>query len=829
MASLIVVSLLPYPELERLLRPWLLVAFGAEVVLRFTRLAIEKAKERSDWLYLCIDVLAWTSFLPLEHLLGVDATWVRGLRLVRLLVLIRFTRYLAQDVWRVLTRREQLQQLGLVTTSVLALSFFSAVVMNHILPDDPTVQGSFWDQMWWSFRQVESPDNLIAHLDAHPLVVILSLGLTITGIFVFSYLIGVGTTVVELVLRAERRRPVPYHGHTLVIGPMYESELLVREFVRIHEKNRALRRISPADLWRWLTHRHHPTPRRHALPQMALLGPEVEPPPYLYEPEMRWVVYRQGDGVEAESLDLVGATDSKRAILLAPPSNAHDPDAITLSRLSAIRTINPDAHVFVEVTRSENEGVVRAVGGVGTFPLDASRLVGLFLCHHLLVPGVDRLFEELLSARGHEIYTHLYVDSWEHRALDLRASKEGTGGTVSFQALQRFAQERHHVTLLGVFLGDRIDRKQRDLIPVDLLDAWVNPLAAAEAEGASAAGRIPVERLQGIFGIADTYVPLRASGREVLESDLGAPTSGDLHAAKAVVDSIDREVDPPMERIVVVGYGHALPALVDALAHFVPGVSVHVVLCGDSPDAARWLRKCGIPKAGGRCAIEGGGTLAIERCERDELSEVAAERAAVADAAVFLADAGATDSDATVSMRVLRFANALRRGSEKTTEIELWPDDRERAQDRTAMPLRLLVELDSRHRGAQLEGHLGGGMSQAETELVLVSTDQIKNYFMVHSAFVPGVTSIYERLLGSRGQEIVRLPVAWLPDSHESFTFGGLRAALAGRGCIPIALSLDGELLVNPPCARPLKRADLEAIYAVADMDSLDEIFPAQS
>ena len=820
-ASLIVVSLLPYDGLERALRPWLLVAFGAEVFLRITRMGVERGRERGELLFLFIDLLAWASFLPLEHLLpvGIDTTWLRGLRLVRLLVLIRFTRYLAQDVWRVLTRREQLQQLGLVTAAVLALSFFSAVVLSHLLPADEPVPGSFWEKMWWSFRQVESPDNLVPHLDRHPLVVITSLGLTITGIFVFSYLIGVGTTVVDLVLRAERRRPVPLHAHTLVVGPMAESELLVREFVRIHEKNRALRRISPRDLWRWLTDKHHPRPRRHALPHMALLGPDAEPPAYLYEPEMRWVVYRQGDGVEEESLDLVAATLAKRAILLAPPSAVRDPDAITLSRLSAFRAENAEAHVFVEVRRSENAEVVRAVGGAGTFPLDASRVVGLFLCHHLLVPGVDRLFEELLSARGSEIYTHLYVDPWEHGALEQLAAAAGASGdgTISFRALQRFAHERHRVTLLGVFLGDRIARLERDLVPVDRLDAWVNPTDPASIEGAEALDRIPVSRLQGVFGICDTYVPLRGAARAMLEARVDPAETREGHA---ILDAIDRGVDPTMKRIVVVGWGSALPALVDALAHFVPGVHLHVVLGTMPPEAGRWLRRLGAraPDADGEgqdAELEGQGRLSVERCHRDELAELAAGAASGADAAIFLADLEASDSDATVSMRVLRFAKAL---------------DPQAARARTSTgrvaPLRLLVELDSRRRGAQLEGHLAITQARCASELVLVSTEQIKNYFMVHSAFVPGITAIYERLLGSRGQEVVRLPVRPAKKPGATFTFGGLRDALAERHAIPIALLVDGALVVNPPHDRRFERRALEAIYAVADMDALPELFP---
>ena len=90
----------------------------------------------------------------------------------------------------------------------------------------------------------------------------------ITGIFVFSYLIGIGTNVVEQVLRAERRRPISYRRHTLVMGDVHEAEALVTEFVAIYDKNRLLRRMAPTDIVRWLLGRG-PRPRRRARPGSA--------------------------------------------------------------------------------------------------------------------------------------------------------------------------------------------------------------------------------------------------------------------------------------------------------------------------------------------------------------------------------------------------------------------------------------------------------------------------------------------------------------------------------------------------------------------------------
>ena len=822
-AGLIVVSLLPLEGLEGRLRPFFLGAFGLEVVLRFVVLARGRLRRgapsrRVELLFVLFDLLAWLSFLPLDQLLGVDAVWLRGLRLVRLLVLLRFSRELARDVWRVLTRREQLQQIGLVTTAVVALSFVAAVLLAQLrVPHDyDGAEGppeDFWDQIWWSFRQVESPDNLVGNLDAHPIVLLISLGLTITGIFVFSYLIGVGTNVVEQVLRAERRRPVPYRDHTLVVGPMHESELLVREYVRIYDKNRALRRPSLRELWRWLTRPHQPRPRRHALPRMALLGPDEEPPGYLYEPEMRWVVYREGDPSEPESLDRAAADTAKRAILLAPRRcSAEDADAITLARLAALRAVNPGAHAFVEIRDSANLEVAEAVGGPGTFPLDVSRFLGLFLCHHLLVPGIETLMGELLSAKGHEVYTHLFVDREEHRALGQR------GSTVPFTALARHAHEKHGVTLLGVFLGERLERGPRGLVPVDRAMPWVNPLVAPEpepepgAEGTGAKdtgakgtaevepGQVELGRLQGVFAIGETYLPVRTAARELAS---GRVRERDEAAASKLAEEVDLSLQPPVRRVLVVGFSRALPELTGALAHFVDGVEVDVWFDGTPAEAARRRAVLQVDGGGGR-ALERGGRLRVHHHPGPDLAEHVAASAAPADvdAVVFLADPESADVDARSALRVLRFARAFE----------------------PAHRIRLLVELEAVGRGEHLERHLGT-LGADRYELVRISTERILNYFMVHSAFVPGVTAIYERLLGSRGQELVRLPLTPSEDAR-SVSFAELRDALATRSCVPIGVETAAGLQVNPGPGESFARRELVAVYALAETEGLEEVFP---
>lgn len=840
LAVLIVVSVLPYPGIEETLRPLFLVAFGSDTAIRAAQLARgRKRGSAAEWGFLLIDVAAVISFLPLEAWLGTrERVALRLFRLVRMLVLLRFARELARDVYQVLTRREQLQQLALVTVSVLALAFVSGVVLSelpHVDHDFGTgADPSFWDRVWWSFRQIESPDNLIEHLRVHPMLALASIGLTVSGVFIFSYLIGIAANVVDQVVQAERRRPVGYRHHSMVVGPVHDSELLVREFVRLYEKNRALRRIRVRELYNWLVH-GAPQPRRHALPRMTLLGPREDPPDYLLDRGMRWVVYRRGEGADPAALDIAGARRAKRAILLAHAAAGHDADAITTSSLAAFRSINPTAHVFVEVLDSDNQPLVQSVGGEGTFPLDVPRFLGLFLCHHLIVPGIEGVLRDLLTASGCEFYTHVFVDPEERAALARLGDEE-----LSFEAMARTAWRDHGIVLAGVFLGEEtIGRLRADLIPVDRLRQWVNPMVLADDDAGVASlgarpGRVPVRALRGLIAVAETYLPVRAYGRALIagRGATAAATEGEpgRDVAADVVSRIRWEARP-LRRVLVVGYSPAAASLLRGLARFVPDIEVLLVLSA-RPDAMTSLEariaslRLGLDaehlpgEHGVEVPLERGGRALVFTHRAPDLASFAVrvlkDREPV-DAAVFLSDPESTDRDARTMMRVLRFARALEQG-------DVPRGDR----------MHVLVELLSLARGERLQRHVQAvpcGFGEGNLNLTLISTEQIRNYFMVHSAFVPGVTALYDKLLGERGQEIVRLEVGATDGDATSAAvdLGSLIAELAKKGCVPFALDMtDGVLHLSPGADRWFDATRIRGIYAIADSDRLVETFAPQ-
>ncbi len=823
---LVVLSLVPLDGVaDAVLRPVFIVVFGGELVVRWAWWRARPAALGAVQMALvAADVVAFVSFLPIDALVGEErAQLLALLRLTRLLMLLRFARALALDIYAIVTRREQLQQFGLVTGAVLFLAFVSAAILTQLaIPHDVDDASSFVEQLWWSFRQIESPDNLVRSPRVNLVVLALSLGLTITGVFVISFVIGIGTNVVDQVVAAERRRPLSYRGHTVVSGPVHGSEVLIREYVRIYAKNRQI--PAPERLLTWLKH-SNPLRTAKQFPRVALLGRKAEPPPFLWEPLMRWVAYREGDPAEPASLDRVGAARAKRAILLAREELVHEADAVNIATLAAFRAKNREAHVFVEVTDSDAVPLVKQVGGKGTFALDMPRLLGMLMCQHLLTPGMQRLYHDLLTADGSELYTHVFVDDDERAALRRHAN---AASAVPFDALARFALVRHGVHLVGVLLGEReATRAPSGVVLVEGLVPWLNPHVIAPDEAARLAalgatpGMVPLTSLRGVVGFAESYLPLQAVGADLAHGAHGhlAPEAPPDAAVEALRAAATFDL-PALRHVAMIGASDALPSMLQELARYVPGVAVTLFVSqrdGERVALSRRLEQLGVgfdardpvPGTNGRTfALERGGRITIYSHDGPDLSGFAARLLAEippVEAAVFLSEPEGDERDARVAMRILRFARLLEEG-----KVPRGPS------------LHVLAEFLSIEKGARIQGHLDPrtcGFADASCmRLTLVSTDTIKNYFMVHSAFVPGVVDLYEMLLEERGQEIVRYSFSPPSGAPPTTTIRALQRAFTPNGAIPFAVELtDERLFLAPPASHPLPVAEIRGVYAIAD------------
>jgi hypothetical protein len=827
LAALVIASLLPVAQ------PWwwrivFVCCFGAELVARFVvwrKDSEHRAVNVVDAGFVAVDVLAFVSFFPLEALVGNDL--VALLRLTRLFVLARFGQGLAKDLYAVLTRREQLQTLGLVTGAVVVLSCVSAVVLSQLRVDVAATDGaSFRERLWWSFRQLESADNIVPDLTGNPVLITLSLVLTICGVFLISFVIGVGSNVVDQVIRAERRRSLDYRGHTIVLGAVHESEELIREFVRIYAKNRQV--PSPERLLTWLRAQNLNGAR--AFPRVALVARDDVTPDFLVEPIMRWVVYRQGDESDPTALRRVNVAEAKRAIILARRELGYEADAVSISALAALRAENVDCQAYVEVDTPEARDIVLQVGGNNTVVLDMPRFLGMFLCQHLLMPGVDALYRDLLTSEGTEIYTHVFVDVDDQQALARLPP------TVSFAALSALAHQ-HGVHLLGVYLGEATASRNRlGVVQIDGLVHWLNPTDIVVDERLLALGAqqgsIPTRTLRGLIGIADTWLPLRALASAIArgEANIAQPANGivdvdsdlELHRASDVAEAALEAPARGPQRVALIGSSDSLPSLLRELSLFVDGVDVLLFLSsrdGDADPIKRRLAALNIgfdvddplPGRGGRTfVLNKGGAVRVFTHDAPDLAQFAAEHLRelpAVDAVVFLGEPEGTDLDARTAMRVLRFLRRLEDGTVPHGDH-----------------LHLVAEFISIEKGQYLQRHVDirrcGFAHDDDLRLTLIAKETIKAYFMVHAAFVPGVSAIYDELLEERGQDVVRFGIAVAARGRT--TWGAVCAALNRRCAVAIGLQRrDGQVVLAPAPATVLDLADLSGVYAVAETQTL--------
>lgn len=826
LAACIIISVLPLRIVDQVLAPALVVVFSVELLVRIgVHRRTMRREGGSPWagrLLLAVDFLAILSFLPWSTSILPAADSLRLLRLVRLILLVRYGAQIARDGWAILTRRERLRHFGLLSATIGLVALLAAVLLVHLrattdwdgdgtIATHPDGRGlvavrELVDVAWWCFRQLESGDNLVRSLHEHPLVVVVSLGLTAAGLFIFAFIIGIGASVLEQLVVAERQKPPGLRNHSVIVGPVHSAEAMIRELARLYAKNRWIAQATRPGLRGWLSARRHGPESR-----MALLGREEEPPPYIYDAELRTATYRQGDPADPSALARVDARWAKRVIVLAHPVAGPDADAVAISSVMAIRQHNQRARIYVELQSSgEVSQVAASCGGDRTYPLEMPRLIGLFLCQHLVVPGVDRLYRELLTADGSEIYTHVVNQPWEFAAI-ARLGEAWKGPVLRWEELMLRAWEEHHVILFGAFLGDRPQS-----VSAEKLVAHINPFAAPEDERlaklGAVAGGVPAGALRGLVGLSPTYGELRSAAMEILDGVVPEPLAEVAPTPEMALVLDDGDV----QRVLVLGHNDALPSMLRELLRFVRGARVVVVTVDGEGLCRRMARLPALERREVGPGVveltaEHGGVIQVVALGELELAEVTAHAAVAAggpyDAVVFLSDPGAADPDARTSMRVLQLSTRIERGELPVAEH-----------------LHVLIEVASPSKGALVAPRLER-LRRTRTALrtTLVSTQVLKNYFMVHSAFVPGLPAVYEELLSEFGQEFIRLRVVGKWPAGRTVAFRDLLRRLSRHRLIPLAVEhRDGSVTISPhPDDPPFDAPDIVAIYAVGDSATL--------
>ncbi len=805
LSFLIVLSVLPErllaTVLPHALLPWLplalFVVFAPEVVLRalvWRQHWRQGRRGLGEGLLLLIDVVAVASFLP-WHLLAPGLEGLRVLRLARLLLLISYWGGTLRELWRIVSDRERHGQVLLVLATGMLLSFGAAVLLSSLgagydFNEDGAVDAGdrrFLTVFWWSLLQVEDPGNLVRNPEA-PLVLSISLALTLAGVLLFSFLVGIGTSAVEELVRRSRVRPPGLSGHTAIVCVGAQADRLAEELGALYRKNDK--------------------------PFKAAVLARDEPQ-WTLERRRGWTLARrQGDPLQPRDLARIDLAQAKRAVLLATDD---DSDGLLFAGLLALRSARPHVPLFAVVEHERDFAAARHAGGPATTVIGASSFLGHVLARAVLDPGAIVLLEELLTAAGCEVYTYVFD---AHQRIE-------DHGEIPLARWRERATSAG-VTLLGVFVGGREPgpgtRNQgpgnrdpgpgiRDpgAPPADGFEVFLDPSPQAA---------IPGVDIRGLIAIAPGFEMVRDLGLELLACPCGPPDPGSPipNPANSHPEPLFA-IAPRPRNILVCGASPRSPRLVRLIAELDPGATITLAvrtaalrdrlaadiaaaLAGHLPGVPGETALAVEPE-GDRLRVEGETSvrlLVLDWTDPVRLLE-SAERPLEDAEVVLLAPAAdeVAEPDGQVALDALRLAELARHAG------------------RVRPGLRVVAAMRDPDRAELLEQRLAG---DPHCRVTVLATDRLRDRSIVQGIFVRGLTQVMLELLGPTGPRLERLDLA---SGYERGS--DLRRALADAGVTLVAAEIGSRepgkavrLVVDPRELDALssgRMGDIKSVYAI--------------
>jgi len=813
LSFLIVVSVLPASALGALVPPRMvphldlifLALFGPEFLLRVAMWMRRRRDGRAGpWepLFLAADLLALTSFLPLH---GTFRDF-RLFRLTRMLLLLGYWGEMAADLWTILSGRERRQQVVILLLLGLVICFAGAIILAEFAPEyDYNQDGvadsadrAFHQVLWWSFRQLPDPGNL-AESPSNVFVVVVSVALTFAGLLLFSFLIGISSGAMDELMSRSREHPVGFRGHLVVLGLRQYSFFLLEELAEIYRKNRKTLRG-------------------------AVLGPTREPPEYFHLRRLRYA-YRQGDPVRVADLDRVDVARAKRVLIQA--AEGPEADAQVISSVLAARSRSPHALLYTDLDHEKNFHAARTAGGPRTQIIGSGPFLGYYVAQNVCYPGVHRLYRELLTTAGAEVYTYL-LDAGERRKLKA-AHPQGLDPRALFAAGQR----RRAVTIVGTFVD--LDGTAREL---DEMEVLLNPLSLSARERwpeGFEGGRLRTDRIGGLAAVAVRWEDLRAFARDLCAGGVLA----DRLAAGSGFDGLTLQLPAEKaERVLICGASPRVPRVIAEILQFYGRLDITVLVRDEvrllalieSVLAALEGFLSGLPvrRASGWTVVAAEGTPELRVTGPGGSSTIRFAHSDWSDPSVLLrhpdVDLSRTDvmlflpgdsgdaADGTVALDCLRVAHF---GT--SSAVRFRPGFRVVGMMRDPVKSDLLEQ-----RLDQMAG------PEAEARFTIISSERIRHHFMVQNLFVRRLNAVYLELLGGYGQHLCRLvPAGNLAGDFDPWELIG--HLVETHQLVPLGLELMTsaglrETLLDPRHLGPGQRiawSSVKAIYAVAEGQAL--------
>ncbi|MCA9718045.1 MAG: ion transporter [Myxococcales bacterium] len=848
LSVLIIASLLPMQWVHAM-DPLFLLLFGTEFVVRALLVfrgrwhdppgvGDDTVGDERRWpppgqlALLVLDFFALVSFLPLHGF--ADARWLRLFRLTRMLALIGYWAPLLLDVWSVMLRRERARQVVLMGVIVLGLSFVGAVVMEYMAdsgagPIDYDGDGkltqsdrAFFAHLWWAFRQVQDPGNMVQSPN-HTIAVLVSIGLTVFGLFLVSFLIGLGTDVVRELMEISRLRGPGLRGHTVIINMNPSTRQLLNELIRYYRKLLPEGGLS----WRWFGQLYRNAQRTFSGPRYVVVGRRAEPPDFLRHPDLARIIYRQGTHDDDEML--IERTDirtAQRVVLLADIT-ADDPDAETIrGLLTVVESLrdgpvpsaelpHADGHetrftrrnrpplLIAEILDESNVPAARAAiatktGHTHAFVVPTERLIALFVACVARRSRIGPLLEELLSSHGHEVYTCFFdVPGLRYSRPEAPPLPNSLAPNMRYLTARALSLPPSRRALpVGLLV-----RPTRHEVGAPELRVVINPQGAHDdAQG----------RCCGFVAISSNFPVVRDFAEDLheypgtVEDPLGElPGSARVHPnVDEAFPALRRAPMTPLHRVLVCGFRSATVSMIEALIRAEPTAEILVLLADDDAlaaalddfDAHTNLVRNRLLTGHGVFLPEGGEHTLRFAMEDDDGTVHTSPRGG----RVHLRKGNFTSSRRLMnlpagfghisSMDVVILISSEKDGSDARTTQALMKIETlsARAATGNASAQQIIAEVLDGELARRLRRHY----AKLEIQRVKVySIQTLRAFFMFQSVVVPSFDLVYAELLGPWGQSFVRLEPR--RRGLGCCSYQSLSARLARKGMILIAVELE--------------------------------------
>ncbi|MBK7829263.1 hypothetical protein [Nannocystis sp.] len=844
LSACIVVSLLPLAEVRQLDVVFLAV-FGVEFLLR-AALVLRSEDGEGGWhwpqrgtlLLLLFDLLALVSFLPL---VAHDTPWMRLLRVIRLVALLSYWAPVMHDLRSVLLRRERSRQVLVMGAMVGLLSFTGALALEQLeagagavdYDEDGAVTTSdrrFFVHLWWAFRQIQDPGNMLAAPSSAAAVVV-SMVLTVFGLLLVSFLIGLGTDVVREVMTVSHLRSPGLAGHTVIVHVNSSTGQLLEELVRYYQKL-----IPEGSLSRRWVRQLVDNARRVVFgPRYVVVGRGEERPSFLRKPALTRIVYRSARASHPDFMVRADVARAQRVVVLAD-LEAQNPDAETIHALLMIHdALRPDVHkqaspqspqlgarkqvprtgrrasdghhtqvperlLIAEIFDERNlpaawAAIDRGAGGAArgsgapdlrTFVIPIERLVGLLLACVARIDGVGPVLEELLASQGHEIYTCFFPEAELTTRPRLPGSYDDAIAELRARAFAR--------------------PPRRFLAPIGLLYEETDAQGFTSrrvALGANGNAGLGVRPWTGVVAVAPNFGVLRDLCEDLRSRSVVVrePVVADELAG---CPEFDQASQLPLRRILVCGFRPATVGLLEALVLAEPQAQILVLLDDEASLAAaaerfREHRSLAeyrmVSLSPGSFIAQDDGSFVYQprlheamRCGRVHLA--VGDRSSLLQFVELPAGFGhAGDLDLA-----LLLATRREDGDARTTQ-SLLALEVARSRGGRRSSLRVVAEVVEAELCARLRRR---ACLRGDDQVQVYALENLRAAFLFQSVLIPAFNLVYGELLGPWGQSFARKPVRAPGRGSCSFQALALRLVEAGELLVGVERRRsDGEVIVD--------------------------------